>query len=190
MKFFVDQKARKQLLTLLLISAILWVVYGVFLLASTYFTVFILKFLTICFLVASICTSVVAITTALSTIGVENGGLNRATLGLLVACSLVIAFVLDYGHPEGLLNEPSNFFNWGRLLVTLGFCALAYKLVDSKTNLYKAFMIVWAVTLVFQIIGLGESEDLKKTLRDGGMGLSFLFQTGALWVAIWWGSNK
>ncbi|MFZ3039210.1 MAG: hypothetical protein WA115_05430 [Polynucleobacter sp.] len=107
-----------------------------------------------------------------------------------MACSLVIALVLDYGHPEGFLNEPLNFFNWGRLLVTLGFCLLAYKLVDSNTNLYRAFMLTWLVTLGLQIIGLGESEDPRQALRDGGMGLSFIFQTGTLWLAIWWGSKK
>lgn len=190
MKFFQDKKTRGEILSLLLISAILWLVYGVFLFISTHSTFFAFKFLSICFLIGAICTSGVTIFNALSTIGEENGGLNKLTLSLLVATSLVIAFVLDYGHPSGFLNEPLHFLNWGRLLVTLGLCAFAYRLVDSKTNLYKAFMMTWLVTLVLQMIGLGESEDVRQSIREGGMGLSFLFQTFALWLAIWVGSKK
>ena len=190
MKFFEDQQARINIRSLLLISAALWIVYALLNFATGYATVFIFKFLSLCFLIGSICTSGVTLFRALSTIGAENGGLNRSTLSLLLVTSLVIALVLDYGHPNGFLNEPLNFLNWGRLLVTLGFCALAYKLVDSKTNLYKAFMMTWLVTLVLQMIGLGESEDVRQSIREGGMGLSFLFQTFALWLAIWVGSKK
>lgn len=190
MKFFQDKEARRGILSLLLISAILWVIYGLFLFISTQSTIFIFKFLYFCFLISALCTSVVTIGNALLTIGNENGGLNKLTLSILIICSLIIAFVMDYGHPEGFLNEPVHFLNWGRILVTLGLCAFAYKLVDSKINVYKAFMITWIVTFVFQIIGLGESDDLKESLRDGGMGLSFIFQTWAIWLAIWLGSRK
>lgn len=190
MKFFQDKEARKGILSLLLISAILWVVYGIFLFISSHSTVFALKFLSFCFLIGAIGSSGVTICNTLLTIGNENGGLNKLTLSFLILCSLIIAFAMDYGHPEGFLNEPLNFLNWGRPLVTLGLCSFAYKLVDSKTNVYKAFMMTWLVTLVFQIIGLAESGDVRESLRDGGLGLSFIFQTWAMWLAIWFGCKK